>query len=122
MANKRKPITDMVMISAGIDPVNHVKVLRGTVEIFHEIQMPDDSLDRVSEREAYNMKRDTMRRIRNAIDDQVFGDARMVLMRLADEVGRLIGFIPCGVPLDAETAPVINRVEILLKELKEELN
>jgi hypothetical protein len=58
MANKRKPITDMVMISAGIDPVNHVKVLRGTVEIFHEIQMPDDSLDRVSEREAYNMKRD----------------------------------------------------------------
>ncbi len=120
---KRKPISEMIVFEEGVDVINDEHILLGTVTLTHRIKTDSTTLDHASAEEVRRMKAEAKRRIRNAIDDKLFGDARLALMLLQDCVERLTDLDAQGVtPGDPLRAAQIKNIDRLFAELKEELN
>lgn len=112
----------MIVFDEGVDLINDEHILLGTVIFTHRIKADKATLDHASSEEIHRMKADAKRRIRNAIDDKLFGDARLVLLRLRDEVERFIEIATVDTPGDVITPEQIKNIDRLFADLKEELN
>lgn len=119
---KRKPISEMIVFEEGVDLINDEHILLGTVTLTHRIKADKATLDHASSEEIHRMKADAKRRIRTAIDDKLFGDARLVLLRLQDCVQWLADLNTGATPGDPLRAQLVKNIDRLFADLKEELN
>jgi hypothetical protein len=116
----RKPIADLITFREVISLYGNT-CLEGTLLMRHQVATHDPTLDHRDSSSLYDTRRNAQRMIRNAIDDKVFGDARLVLLRLRDEVDTFID----DAPNDNPGAPVRigkeKRIRQLMDDLKEAL-
>lgn len=112
----------MIVFEEGVDLINDEHILLGTVTLTHRIKADKATLDHASSEEIHQMKADAKRRIRSAIDDKLFGDARLVLLRLQDCVQWLADLNTGATPGDPLRAQLVKNIDRLFADLKEELN
>lgn len=116
----RKPIVDLITFREVVSPHGNT-CLEGTLLLHHQVTTHDPTLDLRDSSSLHDTRRNAQRMIRNTIDDKVFGDARLVLLRLRDEVDAFIDDAPNDNRGDPVRIGKEKRIRQLMEDLKEAL-
>lgn len=81
----RKPIAELIDIKEA--ELNGLQFVRGTLRLDESIAMPHSYLDATPDRAPMETVAFKSRIIKGKIEDYLFGDARMTLLLLRDEIG-----------------------------------